>query len=243
MLAEDAGVKLRVRIRERLAFDVAFAQIVGCQRIAQQLAGLANQVVRALRQTECWQRAPLPCLRRRGERRLLEIVRQQQRLVDLGQIVIFGGHPEDRHAFHPERFDLFCQRQYRSGLSEAKAGVRQTIQPAGRVTTANAPFAQPLNISQRRLGRSPGSVLPLERIGYSAPHAPGSRFTDLAKAAMCCGVRLRRIELADGWGVRKIIAKEAGGVRNAVEGDAVGDHAIVSRQQRREQQPRRKMRH
>jgi hypothetical protein len=45
-------------------------------------------------------------------------VRQQQRLVDLVEVVIFRSHPEHRHAFHACLFHLPGQCQYRCGFEQ-----------------------------------------------------------------------------------------------------------------------------
>ena len=52
VLAEDAGVKAGVGVGERLTFAIALAQVVGGERIAQQLSRLLQHERSCLPQSE-----------------------------------------------------------------------------------------------------------------------------------------------------------------------------------------------
>ncbi len=77
MLTEDAGVELRVCVRERLTFDVAFAKIIGSQRFAQQVRSLTNHIVFPSANRMFATGAPSMPASWRIERRKFKIVCQQ----------------------------------------------------------------------------------------------------------------------------------------------------------------------
>ena len=51
---------------------------------------------------------------------MLKVLRQQQRLVDFRQVVVFAGHPEDGHALHARALQAVCQCQSRRGFQKCQ---------------------------------------------------------------------------------------------------------------------------
>ena len=109
MFAEQARIELRVRVRKTRSFRIAFAEIIGRQRIAQQLGSTRDQIVCTFGKADRRHRSACDTRGVGGEGRQLQIRREQQCLVHLGQIVIFAGQPEHRYALHAQLFHLLGQ--------------------------------------------------------------------------------------------------------------------------------------
>src|SRR5271165_378645 len=91
LLGKDASVKSGEGVGERLAFNVAFAQVISRQGFTQQPGSLRDDFVRSLGEANVRHRSAR-CSRGPGlEGNELEIVRKKQRLVNFVEIVVFGG--------------------------------------------------------------------------------------------------------------------------------------------------------
>ena len=93
-----------------------------------------------------------------------------------------------------------------------------------------AALTQALNVSQCRVRRSPGTILLLQGIGHTRLPRNIARYGFGEGGDVLC-VRRMWEELANRGRIRKEIAKDVSCMRNGVEGNAVGNHARVSRQQ------------
>src|SRR5450755_1367592 len=120
VLAEHASEQLGVSSRESLALSIAFPQIVRRQRLAQYVRRLRHQFVSALREPYIRHRRVRFAIGRKRKRSKLQIAGQQQRLIDFREVVIFRGHPENRHARNARTLHLSRQRQHRGGLEQGQ---------------------------------------------------------------------------------------------------------------------------
>ncbi len=233
VLGEDARVKLGEGVGERLAFHVALAQVIGRERVAQQLGGLRDEFVGSFRETNVRDRSARSSGSVGLEGHKLKVVGQKQRLVDFVEVVIFGGEPEHRHAIDARLLHLLGERQRRRDLEQRhQRPAEQSHLLAG--DHGESAFAQPLNVAQRRLRRSPGAVLLLQRVGDARLPFAILRHRFGERGDVLC-VRRCREELANRGRIGKEVAEDAGGVRNGVERDAVGDHESLSGQQHRQE--------
>ena len=142
---KNAGVEFRERVRECFAFRITLAQVIGGQRFAQQRGSLRDEIVGSRRKTNlCHGRT-----RNSGggglEGRELEVVRQEQRLVDFVEVVVFGGQPEDGYAIDAGLLDLLGQRQRRGDLEQRhqRAAEQPHLLPGHY---GKSSIAQPLNV-------------------------------------------------------------------------------------------------
>ena len=166
MLSKNAGVELGVRVRERLAFGITLAQIIGSQRVAQQCGGCGNRVVHTFSEADGRDRRSLDTPRGSGKGRELQIGREQQRLIHFGQVVVLAGQPEDRHTVDAERLDLLRQGQRRSHFEERQQrSAEQSYLLAG--DDGEGAVAQAFDIAQRDGRCSPGAVLLFQNGGHA----------------------------------------------------------------------------
>ena len=166
MIGKKAREQLGVSPRKGLALAIAFAQIVRRQRLAQQLCCLCHQLVRALGKSNVRYRRVRFAIGRDGKRRKLEFIREQQRLIDFGQVVVFRGHPEDRNARDASTLHLLRQRQHRGGLKQRQQWPAEKPHLLSCYYSEST-FAQAPNVVQGLLRGSPGSILLLQHVGDS----------------------------------------------------------------------------
>jgi len=230
VLGEQTREQLGVGSGQRLTFAITFAEVVRRQRLAEHFRCLCHQLIRPLSQADiCDRRIRLPvgtCCKRHK----LKIVAEQQRLIDLGKVVVFRRHPENRDAWNAGALHLLRQRQHRRSLEQRqeRPAEQPNLLPGDYRKRASA---QTSNIIQRLFRRSPRTVLLLQHICNFD--------VDLrAVRNRCAPLRnLRSIwrigeELPDFGSVGKKIGEELGRMGNGTERDAVGDHARLSRQHR-----------
>ena len=85
------------------------------------------------------------------------MLRNERDMVDLGQIVILSGQPEDRDAVHSGRRSLFRQLDRRQRLENREQRPAKQTNLLSRNRRQRSP-PEPLNIRQS-LGRSPPSAI------------------------------------------------------------------------------------